>query len=85
VRRPGWVGERVAFQFVFSYALHDALIQPLPGNPMTPCLAESWTESADGLVDEFKLREGSTFQRLSRFKLTWLPTQRDRGLTTLMP
>jgi ABC-type transport system substrate-binding protein len=70
VRRPGWVGERVAFQFVFSYALHDALIQPLPGNPMTPCLAESWTESADGLVDEFKLREGSTFQRLSRFKLT---------------
>jgi ABC-type transport system substrate-binding protein len=85
VRRPGWVGERVAFQFVVSYVLHDALIQPLPGNPMTPCLAESWTESADGLVDEFKLREGSTFQRLSRFKLTWLPMQRDRGLTTLMP
>src|SRR5258705_4596811 len=43
--------------FVFLYALHDALIKPLPGNDMAPCLAESWTESPDGLVYEFKLRE----------------------------
>jgi peptide/nickel transport system substrate-binding protein len=28
---------------------------------MAPCLAESWTESADGLVYEFKLREGLKF------------------------
>ena len=28
---------------------------------MAPCLAESWTESPDGLVYEFKLREGLTF------------------------
>jgi len=47
--------------FVFLYALHDALIKPLPGNTMAPCLAESWTESADGLVYEFKLREGLKF------------------------
>src|ERR671934_2025171 len=47
--------------FVFLYALHDALIKPLPGNNMAPCLAESWTESADGLVYEFKLREGLKF------------------------
>jgi peptide/nickel transport system substrate-binding protein len=47
--------------FVFLYALHDALIKPLPGNDMTPCLAESWTESADGLVYEFKLREDISF------------------------
>src|SRR5881628_2592838 len=47
--------------FVFLYALHDALIKPLPGNNMAPCLAESWTESADGLVYEFKLREGVRF------------------------
>ena len=47
--------------FVFLYALHDALIKPLPGNNMAPCLAESWTESADGLVYEFKLREGLRF------------------------
>ena len=47
--------------FVFLYAMHDALIKPLPGNDMAPCLAESWRESADGLVYEFKLREGLRF------------------------
>src|SRR3989441_416549 len=47
--------------FVFLYALHDALIKPLPGNDMAPCLAESWRESPDGLVYEFKLREGLKF------------------------
>src|SRR6266849_3463316 len=47
--------------FVFLYALHDALIKPLPGNDLAPCLAESWSESPDGLVYEFKLREGVTF------------------------
>jgi peptide/nickel transport system substrate-binding protein len=47
--------------YVFLYALHDALVKPLPGNIMAPCLAESWTESADGLSVEFKLRDGVTF------------------------
>src|SRR5207245_4768010 len=47
--------------FVFLYALHDALIKPLPGNDMAPCLAESWKESADGLTYEFKLRPGLKF------------------------
>ena len=47
--------------FVFLYALHDALVKPLPGNNMAPCLAESWKESADGLTYEFKLREGLRF------------------------
>ena len=47
--------------FVFLYALHDALIKPLPGNDMAPCLAESWRESPDGLVYEFKLRGGLRF------------------------
>jgi peptide/nickel transport system substrate-binding protein len=47
--------------FVFLYALHDALAKPLPGKDMAPCLAESWTESPDGLVYEFKLREGLRF------------------------
>jgi peptide/nickel transport system substrate-binding protein len=51
----------IAAPFVFLYALHDALLKPLPGNPMAPCLAESWTESADGLVYEFNLRQGLTF------------------------
>src|SRR6266542_946675 len=47
--------------FVFLYALHDALIKPLPGNDMAPCVAESWKEGADGLTYEFKLREGLKF------------------------
>jgi peptide/nickel transport system substrate-binding protein len=51
----------IGVPFVFLYALHDALMKPLPGNDMAPCLAESWKESADGLVYEFKLREGLKF------------------------
>jgi peptide/nickel transport system substrate-binding protein len=45
----------------FLYALHDALIKPLPGNPLAPALATAWTESPDGLVYDFRLREGITF------------------------
>src|SRR5712691_7031967 len=33
--------------FWFCYALHDALVKPMPGNPMAPSLAESWTMSDD--------------------------------------
>ena len=51
----------LATPFTFLYAMHDAMIKPLPGNDMAPCLATAWTESADGLVYEFKLREGLRF------------------------
>src|SRR6266545_4936715 len=44
--------------FGVLYAIHDALVRPLPGQKMGPSLAESWTESPDGLVYEFKLRRG---------------------------
>jgi len=47
--------------FVFLYALHDALIKPLPGHDMAPCLAETWRESPDGLAYDFRLREGLRF------------------------
>src|SRR5213595_2165636 len=47
--------------FVFLYALHDALIKPMPGDGMAPSLATSWKESPDGLTYEFKLREGLKF------------------------
>src|SRR5437660_10531005 len=47
--------------FGMLYALHDALVRPLPGQKMGPSLAESWTESPDGLVYEFKLRRGLKF------------------------
>ena len=48
----------IATPFVFLYALHDALIKPLPGNDMAPCLAESWRESDDGLTYEFQATGG---------------------------
>src|SRR5438128_6239894 len=51
----------IATPFAFLYALHDALVKPLPGNDMALCLAESWRESPDGLAYEFKLREGLKF------------------------
>src|SRR5256886_16271650 len=44
--------------FLFLYALHDALVKPMPGSLMTPGLAESWSVSPDGLVYEFVLRKG---------------------------
>jgi peptide/nickel transport system substrate-binding protein len=47
--------------FWILYAMHDALVKPMPGNLMTPSLAESWTVSADQRAYEFKLREGLTF------------------------
>src|SRR5205807_1032336 len=43
------------------YAIHDALARPLPNQKMGPSLAESWTESPDGLTYEFKLRRGLKF------------------------
>jgi len=47
--------------FMFLYALHDALVKPMPDNPLAPSLAESWSESDDGLTYEFTLRPGVTF------------------------
>ena len=47
--------------FMLLYALHDALVKPMPEKSMAPSLAESWTTSPDGLVHEFVLRRGATF------------------------
>ncbi len=47
--------------FMVLYALHDAVLKPLPGQLMTPSLAESWSMSPDGLVYEFVLRKGVKF------------------------
>jgi peptide/nickel transport system substrate-binding protein len=68
---PTWFdpGETPAMgtPYIFLYALHDALIKPLPGNAMAPSLAEAWTESPDGKVYEFKLRERLTFHNGDAF------------------
>jgi peptide/nickel transport system substrate-binding protein len=47
--------------FGMLYAIHDALVRPLPGHKMGNSLAESWRESADGRMYEFKLRSGLKF------------------------
>src|SRR5438445_6995768 len=43
------------------HSLHDALVRPLPGQKMGPSLAESWTESPDGVTYECNLRRGIKF------------------------
>src|SRR5947207_3904998 len=53
--------------FLTLYALHDALVKPMPGNAWAPCLAESWTVSNDGLTYEFVLRKGVRFHNGDRF------------------
>jgi peptide/nickel transport system substrate-binding protein len=47
--------------FMVLYAVHDALVKPMPGGDNTPSLAESWTQSKDGLVYEFALRKNARF------------------------
>ena len=47
--------------FMMLYALHDAMLKPMPGKSMAPSLAESWSMSHDGIVYEFVLRKGVRF------------------------
>src|SRR5262245_32081475 len=62
---PTWFDPSIAppqiTPFGTLYAIHDALVRPLPNQKMGPSLAESWTESPDGLTYEFKLRKGLKF------------------------
>ena len=47
--------------FMVLYAVHDALVKPMPAGENTPSLAESWSQSKDGLVYEFVLRKSAKF------------------------
>jgi peptide/nickel transport system substrate-binding protein len=47
--------------FMVLYALHDAMVKPMPGQPLASSLAESWSASEDGRMYEFVLRQGATF------------------------
>lgn len=47
--------------FLLLYAMHDAVIKPIPGKPVGLSLAESQTISPDGLTYEFQLRAGAIF------------------------
>src|SRR5580765_8978767 len=57
---PRWLDpgetESAITPFMVLYAIHDALVKPMPAGPMTPCLAESWSMSPDGLTFDFVLR-----------------------------
>ena len=44
------------------YAVHDAMVKPMPGNSMAPSLAESWTAAKDGMSYDFTIRRGVVFQ-----------------------
>lgn len=47
--------------YLVMYALHDAMVKPMPGKPLAPSLAESWKVSDDGLTYEFVIRQGALF------------------------
>ena len=51
-----------ALPLMVYYAVHDALVRPLPGSRMGAALAQSWEVSKDGLAYEFTLRRGVRFQ-----------------------
>jgi peptide/nickel transport system substrate-binding protein len=57
---PRWLDpaetESAISPFMVLYAIHDALVKPMPAGPQTPCLAESWSASPDGLTYDFVLR-----------------------------
>src|SRR2546429_1435703 len=75
---------------MIRYALHDARVKPMPGIPLAPSLAESWTVSRDGLAYEFVLRKGARFHNgdpvtaedvkfsLERYRGTSQKTLKDR-------
>jgi peptide/nickel transport system substrate-binding protein len=62
---PKWLDpaetESAITPFMVLYAIHDALVKPMPGGLNTPSLAESWTASKDGVTYEFLLRNGVKF------------------------
>src|SRR5258706_12754912 len=53
--------EALATPFMVLYAIHDALVKPMPASATTPSLPESWPASRDGRTYEFVLRKGARF------------------------
>jgi peptide/nickel transport system substrate-binding protein len=53
--------EALITPFMVLYALHDALVKPMPAGITTPSLAESWSMAKDQLSYDFVLRKGIKF------------------------
>ena len=53
--------EAFATPYMVLYAVHDALVKPMPAGMTTPSLAESWQESRDHLAYTFTLRRNVKF------------------------
>src|SRR4029453_17922121 len=53
--------EALITPFMVLYVLHAPLVKPMPGNIMTPSLAESWTLAKDGVTYEFVIRKNAKF------------------------
>jgi peptide/nickel transport system substrate-binding protein len=47
--------------YMVLYAVHDALVKPMPAGMTTPSLAESWSEGKDHLSYTFTLRKNVKF------------------------
>src|SRR4029077_5269816 len=62
---PAWFDpadtQGIITPFMVLYALHDAMVKPMPGKSQAPCLAESWAASEDGLGYEFIIRKDAKF------------------------
>ena len=62
---PRWLdpaeSEGTITPFLTLYAVHDALLKPMPSGPSAPSLAESWSASPSGLVFDFTLRSNARF------------------------
>src|SRR5262249_41119452 len=62
---PAWFDpaetQGIITPYMVLYALHDAMVKPMPGKPQASCLAESWSVSDDGLTYQFVVRQGVKF------------------------
>ena len=48
---PSWFDpaetQGIITPYMVLYALHDAMVKPMPGKSQAPCLAESWSASEE--------------------------------------
>src|SRR5262244_1169583 len=47
--------------YMVLYALHDAMVKPMPGNSLAPSLAETIAVSEDKLTYDLTIRQGAKF------------------------